>query len=68
MGFADAAQQYIAEQTAAEPHGDADQRDAEQVEAAVGEAAGEHGALHGSDGDGSEVEPERDEERGRGHP
>ena len=47
----------------------ADDRDAEQVEPAVAEPGGEHGALEAADTHGDEVAPQRDREGGgRAHP
>jgi len=60
-------QQDVAHEAAAEAHDHADQRDAEQVDAALGEPGREHGALDGADRDGGEVEPERDGEERGGH-
>ena len=58
-------EQDVAHEAAAEPDDDADDRDAEQVDAPLGQATREHGALDGADRDGGEVEPQGDdEERG----
>ena len=60
-------EQHVAHETAAEADDDADDRDAEQVDAPLGQARGEHRALDGADRDREEVEPERDDEERGGH-
>ena len=58
-------EQDVAHEAAAESDDHADERDAEQVDAPLGEPGREHGALDGADRDGGEVEPQGDdEERG----
>jgi len=56
-------EQYIAQHPAAEPGGDADDRDAEQIEPSVAELRREQGALQAADAHGQEVGPERDADR-----
>ena len=56
-------EQQVADETAADAHDDADDRDAEQVEAALGqEPRGEQRALDAAESDRGEVGPQRDDE------
>ena len=56
-------EQQVADEAAAHAHDDADDRDAEQVEAALtAESGGEQRALDAAEPDGGQVGPQRDHE------